>query len=132
MTSEMILSLVAVLAAGFALTAALLAMRSAERRRMECESLQSRVEAMRRELELLASISVRTGRRVQRVEHEFSGVTGRIELAESRAVAGTESLDLAIDLARRGADPERLTEQFGLSAGEAELVIRLHRRSTLN
>jgi hypothetical protein len=88
--------------------------------------LGSSVAALRRELELVASISVRTGRRVQRVEHEFSGVTERVGQVELRAAPGAGALDQAIDLARRGARPERLEQQFGLSIGEADLVARLH------
>jgi hypothetical protein len=37
-----------------------------------------------------------------------------------------QSFDQAIDSARRGADPVKLTQQFGLSRGEADLVMRLH------
>jgi hypothetical protein len=63
------------------------------------------------------------------VEHEFSGVAERVDLVESRTAPGSESLDQAIDLARRGADSDRLEQQFGLSAGEADLVARLHGRA---
>ena len=112
-----------------ALAQALVTMRSVRRWRSQCESLEASIGALRREIELVASISVRTGRRVQRVASEFSGVTERVELFESRAAAGSVSLDQAIDLARRGADKERLEKQFGLSSGEADLVARLHGRA---
>ena len=106
----------------------LVAFKAVERWRLQCASMQASIAALRREFELLASISVRTGRRVQRVEHEFSGVADRVDLVESRATAGPESLDRAIDLARRGADSGRLEQQFGISSGEADLVARLHGR----
>jgi hypothetical protein len=118
-----------VLALG-ALLAAVVTLRSVRRWRRQCESLEASLAALRREVELVASISVRTGRRVQRVAHEFSGVSDRVELVESRAAAGSVSLDQAIELARRGAGSERLAQQFGLSSGEADLVTRLHGRAS--
>ena len=81
---------------------------------------------MRRELELMVSISVKTGRRVKRVEQEYSGVADRVDLVELRGTA--QSFDQAIDSARRGADSGKLAQQFGLSRGEAYLVERLHGR----
>jgi hypothetical protein len=109
-----------------ALLWALIAWISMRQWRARHASLESSVAALRRELELLASISVRTGRRVQRVAQEYSGVAGRMDLVESRGAPG--SFDHAIDWARRGADPLQLAQQFGLSCSEAELVSRLHGR----
>jgi Protein of unknown function (DUF2802) len=113
-----------------ALAVALAAMQAMRRWRTRCESLESSFAALRKEFEMVASISARTGRRVQRVEHEYSDVVDRVDLVESRgaAVSGSGSLDQAIDWARNGADPDKLTEQFGLSGGEADLVARLHGR----
>jgi Protein of unknown function (DUF2802) len=113
-----------------AMIAALMAMQAVRRWSAQRESLESSIAALRRELELVASISVRTGRRVQRVEHEFSGVAERVDVVESRTATGSESLDQAIASARRGADSDRLEQQFGLSSGEADLVARLHGRAT--
>ena len=129
MNVDIIVSIVGATLAVCALIAALMAMQAVRRWRAQCESLESSIGALRRELELVASISVRTGRRVQRVEHEFSGVAERVDLVESRTAAGSESLDQAIHLARRGADSDRLEQQFGLSTGEADLVARLHGRA---
>lgn len=89
-------------------------------------ALESSVAAMRRELEVVGSISLRTGRRVKRIEHDCAGVADRVELVELRASA--PSFDEAIDSARRGTDSGRLTQQYGLSRVEAELVTRLHGR----
>jgi hypothetical protein len=75
---------------------------------------------------LVASISVRTGRRMQRVEDEFTDVAERVDQVELRAAPVNGALDRAIALARSGAQPERLEQQFGLSTGEADLVARLH------
>jgi hypothetical protein len=113
-----------------ALVIALMAMQAMRRWRARYESLESSFAALHRELEMVASISVRTGRRVQRVEHEYSDVADRVDLVESRgaAVSGPGSLDQAIDWARNGADSDKLAQQFGLSGGEADLVARLHGR----
>ena len=114
-------------ALGFAgVVSALFAIRSVRGWRARCLALESSVAAMRRELELAASISVKTGRRVKRIEHEYSGVADRVDQVELRGAA--QSFEQAIDSARRGADPGKLTQQFGLSQGEADLVTRLHGR----
>jgi hypothetical protein len=84
------------------------------------------VATMRRELEVMASISLRNGRRVNRIEREYSGVAERIDSVELRGPA--QCFDQAIDFARRGTDPGKLTQQFGLSHAEADLVTRLHGR----
>ena len=132
MNIEFVLTIAASLLAVSAVAASLAAIHSARRSRARCDSLESSLASLRRELELSTSISARTVRRVQRVEHEFSGVTERVDLVESRATSGSESLDQAIDLARRGVAADRLERQFGLSSGEAALVARLHGREKLN
>ncbi len=116
--------------AACALAASVLAVQALRRGQARTDALLSNVDALRREVELLASISARTGRRVQRVEHEYSDVADRVDAVESRApkAAGTGSLDQAIEWARHGAEADKLTEQFGLSSGEAELVARMHGR----
>jgi hypothetical protein len=102
---------------------------SLSRWRKRCASVESSVAAMRRELEVMASISLRTGQRVNRMEREYSGVAERIESVELRGPA--QCFDQAIDFARRGTDSGRLTQQFGLSRAEAELVTRLHGRKKI-
>ncbi len=116
--------------AACALAAAVLAVQALRRGQARQQALESSVEALRREVELVASISARTGRRVQRVEHEYSDVAERVDAVESRGPSpgGAGMLDQAIELARRGADADKLAAQFGLSSGEAELVARLHGR----
>ncbi|HEX3914498.1 MAG TPA: DUF2802 domain-containing protein [Steroidobacteraceae bacterium] len=99
---------------------------SLRRWRRRCLALEENITAMRREIGVMASISLRTGRRVQRIQHEYSGVADRVELVELRG--STPSFDRAIDSARHGTDPGRLTQQFGLSCAEADLVTRLHGR----
>jgi hypothetical protein len=128
MNVELLAGAAGALLAVCASIAALTALHEVRRWRDRCASLESSIEALRREFERVASISVRTGRRVQRVEHHFSGVAERVDAVESRAALGSESLDQAIDFARRGADRDHLQQRFGLSVGEADLVARLHGR----
>ena len=120
---NMILSIGAAL---LGLGALLLALRANRRWQSRYQALEASLAGVRREMEHLASISVRTGRRVQRIENEYSGVSDRVDQVELRGPA--QSIDQAIDSARRGADPVKLTQQFGLSRGEADLVMRLHGR----
>jgi hypothetical protein len=112
----------------FALVIALIALKTARLWRTRHDSLESSVAGLRRELELVASISVRTGRRVQRVESGYSDVAERVDLVESRGTssAGSGSLDQAIDWARHGASSDKLAQQFGISVAEAELMTRLY------
>jgi hypothetical protein len=95
--------------------------------RARCKSLESSVAALRLELEALAAAAVTMDGRLQRIEQEFTGVADRVDVVELRGAA--RSFDQAIDWARRGGDPGKLTQQFGLSRGEADLVTRLHGRN---
>jgi len=108
------------------MVSALFTMRAVRASRTRCESVESGLAALRRELELVASISAETGRRVKRIEQEYSCVSDRVDQVELRGAA--PSFDQAIDYARRGAESGKLTQQFGLSRGEADLVTRLHGR----
>jgi hypothetical protein len=121
-----ILGIAGLLLALCAVLAAFFTSRSNRRLTARCVEVESNLAAMRRELELLASISLKTGRRVKRYEQESVGVADRVAQVELRGSA--QSFDQAIDSARRGTDSGRLTQQFGLSRGEADLVARLHGR----
>ena len=105
---------------------AVFAVRAVRGWRARCLILESSMAALRRELELAASISVKTGRQVKRIEQEYSHVADRVDQVELRGAA--QSFEQAIDSARRGADSGKLAQQFGLSCVEAELVARLHGR----
>ncbi len=96
--------------------------------RERCDVLDASLAALHVELERVVSLTVHTDRRMQRVEHDYSDVVDRVDVVESRSTAGAPpaSVDRAIELARHGADADKLTEQFGLSPGEADLVARLH------
>jgi hypothetical protein len=102
---------------------------SNRRWRARCAAVESSLAALHREFELMASISLKTGRGVKRMQHDHAGMVDRVELLELRGSA--QSFDLAIDSARRGADPGKLAQQFGLSRTEADLVTRLHGRKKI-
>jgi hypothetical protein len=123
---DIILGMAGASLAIFALIAVVALSYSMRRLKKRCAMAESSLAAMRRELEVTASISLRTGRRVNRIERECSGVAERIESVELRGPA--QCFDQAIDFARRGTDPGKLTQQFGLSRAEADLVTRLHGR----
>jgi hypothetical protein len=122
----MILSIAAGVFAAGAVLLSVAALRSSRRWQARCADLEASLASVRREMELVASISMRTGRRVKRIENEYSGVADRVDQVELRRP--TQSIDQAIDSARRGGDPLKLTQHFGLSRGEADLVMRLHGR----
>ena len=126
MNGEVFVSIVAAGIGIAGLVIAVLARKAVNLSQSRVESLKAGVAALRRELELVASISARTGRHVQRVEREFSDVAERIDLVESRGAAMPGSLDEAISWARRGVAADKLAQQFGLTSAEAELVSRLH------
>lgn len=111
------------------LAVALFAMGETRRWRGRCVSLESSLAALRRELELASSINTKTGRRVRRIEQEYASLADRVDRFELRGSA--QFFDQAIDSARRGVDPGKLAQQFGLSCGEAELVTRLHGRKKI-
>jgi hypothetical protein len=119
-----VLSFAAALLGVGAVLAAIGLARSNRHWQARCVAVENSLAAVRRELELVASISVRTGRRVKRIEHEYSGVADRVDLVESRGPS--QAFEEAIVSARRGADPMKLSQQFGLSRGEADLVTRMH------
>jgi hypothetical protein len=108
------------------LISALFAIRAIRGWRARCLIVESSLAAVCRELEMVTSLGVKTGLRIKRIEQEYSGVTDRVDLVELRG--SVQSFDQAIDSARRGADSGKLTQQFGLSRGEADLVARLHGR----
>jgi hypothetical protein len=115
------------------LIAAVHALREARRWRARCVTVQaglsaveSSLGAIRREFELAVSISMKSGRRANRIEQEFSEVADRLDQVELRGTA--PAFEQAIDSARLGVNPVKLAQRFGLSPIEADLVTRLHGR----
>ena len=126
MDMSSILGLAGAVLGFFGLVLSLFAIGAIRRWRSHCLSMESSVMALRRELELATSISLKSGRRVNRIEQQYMGVADRLEQVELRGAV--QSFDQAIDAARRGADSSKLARQFGLSRAEAELLTRLHGR----
>jgi hypothetical protein len=126
MTIDTLLGLAGAVCGFLGLTASLLMTRAFRVSRARCVAVEASLAAVRRELDLVASISMKTGSRLKRIEQEYSGVADRVDLVELRGAV--QSFDQAIDSARRGADSGKLTQQFGLSRSEADLVTRLHGR----
>lgn len=77
-----------------------------------------------RQAETALAMTARAGRRLKHLEKKFAWVTERIGQLEVRNEG--RSYDEAITLARRGANPDRLMTNFGLSRGEADLVALMH------
>jgi hypothetical protein len=98
--------------------------KSLEHWRGRCLALEASLPSLRREVDLMASLNARTGRQVEKIAHECLDVQDRVELVEQRGTG--RAVGDAVDSARRGADLGKLSQQFGLSRGEAELVSRLH------
>jgi len=121
---EDILSIAGAILGVVGLVATLYAARAVRLVRARCLSVEAGLATMRREVEHMASISMKTGRRVRRIEHDYSGVADRVDQVEQRGP--TRCFVQAIDQARRGADVGTLESRFGLSEGEAQLVARLH------
>ncbi len=94
--------------------------------RGRCISLENDFAALRRDLELAASIGARAGHQAKRIEQQVAGVAERVDLVETRGAVG--SFEQAIEWARHGAEASQLSDRFGLSRSEAELVSRLHGR----
>jgi hypothetical protein len=126
MTIDTLLGIAGAVFGFLGLTAALFMIRAIRVSRARCLAVESSLAGLRRELDLVASISMKAGSRVKRIEQEYSGIADRVDLVELRGAV--QSFDQAIDSARRGADSGKLTQQFGLSRGEADLVTRLHGR----
>lgn len=108
------------------LIVALAALRAVRGLLVRCLGAEAALAGVRRELELMTTLSAKTGRRVRRIEEECSGVAERVDQVEQRGAP--QSFAGAIAAARRGADAGGLSQQFGISRGEADLVARLHGR----
>jgi hypothetical protein len=104
----------------------LAALRSARALHERSIGAEASLASVRRELERVASASVKIERRLKRFEQETTDSAERLDQIELRGSG--QCIDQAIDYARRGADPAKLSQHFGLSRGEADLVTRLHGR----
>jgi hypothetical protein len=127
MTQYPLLTIGALGIAVLAVVCAACAITFARHIRSRQKSLEAALDSMRHDIEFIAGLSERNGQRLNTLESDAESFGDRIRLVELRS--GSRSFDEAIDFARRGADANKLAEQFGLSGGEADLVTRLHRRA---
>jgi len=72
-------------------------------------------------------------RRVEALEHELAALKARTEQLETQPPAGS-ALDIqssihgeAVRMAREGASAQEMANSLGISRGEAELIIALHK-----
>lgn len=126
MKTTMLMPMLAGALAGCAAFAGYALLRVINHLRSRCAALESTVAALRRELDLVAAVTTRSGARLKHVEKESAGLGEQVARLEARGAP--RRIDAAIDSARRGAEPHKLSERFGLSEGEAALVTRLHGR----
>ena len=91
--------------------------RTGRRWRVRVAALEETAGALRRDLELAADAR-------SRLEVLQANLMERVVLLESRRETG--GLDEAICGAQRGARAPQIAERFGLSRGEADLLVRLH------
>jgi hypothetical protein len=122
--------LIAALALGCGLLAVALAAlqwRVAGRPRRRCAALEAGSRALRLDVDNADSRIVHAESKAKRTLLDCSLLAERMTALESRAES--PSFDQAIDSARRGAEPDKLAQRFGLSRGEADLVTRLHGRT---
>jgi hypothetical protein len=118
-----ILSIVATALSACALIGLAVQKRALNDWRRRCLALEGAIPALRHEVELIASVSAHTGRQIKVIKnsHKKAERGNVVELH-----SGNRSVSEAIDSARRGTDSAKLSQQFGLSRGEADLIARLH------
>jgi Protein of unknown function (DUF2802) len=105
---------------------AFIALAFAARARRNTKLLEALLDAAQSEALITATRSRRVLAEVRRLRRRCSAMRARIATLEARRAG--QSYDQAIEWVRRGANPEALTQNFGLSRGEADLVTLMHGR----
>jgi hypothetical protein len=100
------------------------AMFSAARARRHNKLLVAQIEAAQEQAKLAATAGNEAAQQLRRLKRRCRLLADRLAAVE--LLTAGRSYDQAIDWVRRGAKPEALTQNFGLSRGEAELVTALH------
>ncbi|GAB6040248.1 DUF2802 domain-containing protein [Endothiovibrio diazotrophicus] len=95
-------------------------------REQEDERLRQEVQRLRDDLGALCSGAVGVSERVARIEQKLQRVSERQEQMEFSTVE-SQPYDQAVELARKGATAEELVAHCGLTKGEADLVVMMHR-----
>lgn len=87
---------------------------------------QQRLQEMEQELGALCSAAVGAGDHVVKLEQKVKRIIERQNLLELRASADRPYTQ-ASQMVNRGANIEELVETFGLTRGEAELLVMMQR-----
>jgi hypothetical protein len=90
------------------------------------QDAQRRIEQMEQELGALCSAAVGAGEHVVKLEQKVKRIIERQNLLELRA-SGDRPYSQASQLVHRGADIKELVDTCGLTRGEAELLVMMHR-----
>jgi len=98
--------------------------RGVRRLRRTQREIERELALLHKQTDTALTMTVRAGRRLKLLEKQFAWASERIGQLEVRNEG--RSYDEAITLARRGANPDRLMTNFGLSRGEADLVALMH------
>ena len=125
-STPLLLILMGVVLVGVGLLAALFALQLKELRRRESQH-ESQVSALRADLDARMGIVDALKRRQLEAERQLDQLRARQDQLELRGPEGHPYAQ-AIALAKRGAPPQELVSTFGLSPGEAELLLRMHRQ----
>jgi hypothetical protein len=113
---------VSLLGIGIAFTALGIAVRA----RRQAKLLEALLDAAQSEAVNTTTRSQRILAQVRRLRRRCTVMRTRLATLEERSAG--RSYDQAIEWVRRGANPEALTQNFGLSRGEADLVTLMHGR----
>ena len=95
-------------------------------REQDDERLHQEVQRLRDDLGALCSGAVGVSERVARIEQRLQRVSERQEQMES-STPESQPYDKAVELARKGATADELVAKCGLTKGEADLVVMMHR-----
>ena len=96
--------------------------RSQRRTRLEHDAA---FRAMQADLSALCATTAGFGERMSRLEQQLRSLSERVDMQELRE-PNERSFAQAIRLVHKGADSQELVSTFGLSRGEAELLVSLH------
>ncbi len=118
-----VLCLLIILAGGVALLV------SGRRFRNELSSLRGEVETLKQSVGALCSSAVGVDKRVIRLERRGRDLEERQETIEHNKAGDHPPYAEAIRLVQQGASAEQLVNELGISGGEADLIVMLHRNS---
>lgn len=124
--SALLFVLMGVVLVGVGLLALLFAVQLKELRKREGHH-QALMAALRADLDAGLTAVEGIKRRQLETERQLDQLRARQDQLELRGPEGHPYAQ-AIALAKRGAPPQELVATFGLSPGEAELLLRMHRQ----